>query len=143
MKVPVPNSADIFPQKCPLDDFRVFGVVRVNSLIKNKTPHDCCIHVHVNESVSFSHCVHLKVGQRFHALLKVCSDRDDTVPLNVHFNRPLCILTSQFASFRGKVRPFIGHMYARCAHMHSKAWHTYLHVCAVHMYMYMYMYMYQ
>ena len=29
----------------------------------------------------FSHCVHLKLGHRFHALLEVCSDRDDTVPL--------------------------------------------------------------
>ena len=29
----------------------------------------------------FSLCIHLKLGHRFHALLKVCSDRDDTVPL--------------------------------------------------------------
>ena len=36
----------------------------------------CCI----NEP--FSHCVHLKLGHRFHALLKVCSDRDNTVPLS-------------------------------------------------------------
>ena len=28
-----------------------------------------------------SHCVHLKLEHRFHALLKVCSNRDDTVPL--------------------------------------------------------------
>ena len=35
----------------------------------------CCI----NEPVIFSHCVHLKLGHRFHALLKVCSDRDDIV----------------------------------------------------------------
>ena len=28
-----------------------------------------------------SHCVHLKLGHRFHALLKVCSGRDDIVPL--------------------------------------------------------------
>ena len=34
-----------------------------------------------NEPVIFSHCVHLKLGHGFHALLKVCSDRDDTVPL--------------------------------------------------------------
>ena len=39
----------------------------------------CCI----NEPVIFSHCVHLKLGHRFHALLKVCSDRDDIVPLKV------------------------------------------------------------
>ena len=38
----------------------------------------CCI----NEPVIFSQCVHLKLGHRFHALLKVYSDRDDTVPLN-------------------------------------------------------------
>ena len=36
----------------------------------------CCL----NEPVIFSHCVHLKLGHRFHALLKVCSDRNDTVP---------------------------------------------------------------
>ena len=29
----------------------------------------------------FSHCVHLKLGHRFHALLKVCSDRDNIVVL--------------------------------------------------------------
>ena len=33
-----------------------------------------------NEPVIFSHCVHLKLRHRFHALLKVCSDRDDIVP---------------------------------------------------------------
>ena len=38
----------------------------------------CCI----NEPVYFSHCVHLKLGHRFHALLKVYSDRDDTVLLS-------------------------------------------------------------
>ena len=37
----------------------------------------CCI----NEPVIFSHCVHHKLGHWFHALLKVCCDRDDTVPL--------------------------------------------------------------
>ena len=38
----------------------------------------CCI----NEAVIFSDCVHLKLGHRFHALLKVCSDRDNIVPLS-------------------------------------------------------------
>ena len=39
----------------------------------------CCLH----EPVIFSHCIHLtcKLGHRFHALLKECSDRDDSVPL--------------------------------------------------------------
>ena len=32
--------------------------------------------------VIFNHCFHLKLGHRFHALLKVCSDRDDVVPLS-------------------------------------------------------------
>ena len=41
----------------------------------------CCI----NEPVIFSHCVHLKLGHRFHALLKVCSDRGNTAPLNGYF----------------------------------------------------------
>ena len=35
----------------------------------------CCI----KEPAIFSHCVHFKLGCRFHALLKVCSDRDDIV----------------------------------------------------------------
>ena len=38
----------------------------------------CCI----NEPVIFSHCVHLKLGHWFLALLKVCSDRDDTGPFS-------------------------------------------------------------
>ena len=37
--------------------------------------------VRVNEPVIFSHRVHLKLGNRFHALLQVCSDRDNSVPL--------------------------------------------------------------
>ena len=41
----------------------------------------CCI----NEPVIFIHCVVLKLGHRFHALLKVCSDRDDTVPLKLTY----------------------------------------------------------
>ena len=39
----------------------------------------CCI----NQPVIFSHCVHFKLGHRFHALLKVCSDRDDIAPLTL------------------------------------------------------------
>ena len=39
--------------------------------------HCCCI----IEAVIFSHCVHLKLGHWFHALLNVCCDYDDTVPL--------------------------------------------------------------
>ena len=42
--------------------------------------HCCCI----NEPVIFSHSVDHKLGHRFHALLKVCSDRDDTVYLTKH-----------------------------------------------------------
>ena len=40
----------------------------------------CCI----NEPVIFIHCVHLKstLEHWFHALLKVCFNRDDTVPLS-------------------------------------------------------------
>ena len=38
--------------------------------------HCCCI----NEPVIFSHCVHIKLGHQFHALLKVCYDCDDIVP---------------------------------------------------------------
>ena len=37
----------------------------------------CCCSM--NKPVIFSHCVHLIVGHRFHALLKVCSDRDDII----------------------------------------------------------------
>ena len=39
----------------------------------------CCM----NEPVIFSHCVHLKRGHRFHNLLKVDSDRDDTACLMI------------------------------------------------------------
>ena len=35
------------------------------------------------QPIIFSHCVHLKLGHRFHALLKVCFDYDDTVALSV------------------------------------------------------------
>ena len=58
------------------------------------TPHNhnwsyyrcCCI----NEPVIFSHCVHLELGHQFRALLKVCSDCDDIVPLTPSLRRP-CI----------------------------------------------------
>ena len=53
--------------------------------------HCCCL----NESVIFSLCVHLKLGHRFHALLKVCSYPAYIVPL------------TKFASFN--VEPFHGH----------------------------------
>ena len=36
-------------------------------------------------TVMFSHCAHVKLGHRFHALLKVRSDRDNIVPLTVRF----------------------------------------------------------
>ena len=39
----------------------------------------CCIH----EPVIFSHHVHLKLWHRFHALSKVCSDRDDIAPFKL------------------------------------------------------------
>ena len=39
----------------------------------------------INEPVIFSHCVHLELGDQFHALFKVCSDLDDTVPLKVKY----------------------------------------------------------
>ena len=54
-------------------------ILRYRSVSKSEGHmyHCCCI----NETVSFSHCVHLKLGHWFHALLKVCFDRDDTVPL--------------------------------------------------------------
>ena len=41
---------------------------------------------YINEPVIFSHCVHLKLGHRFHALLKDCSDRDATAPLKGMYN---------------------------------------------------------
>ena len=39
----------------------------------------------INESVVFSHHVPLKLGPRFHALLKVRYDRDDIAPLRTLF----------------------------------------------------------
>ena len=41
----------------------------------------CCI--------TFSHWAHLKLGHRFHALLKVCSDRGDMFPLKGKWNQIL------------------------------------------------------
>ena len=40
-----------------------------------------------------SQCVHLKLGHRFHALLKVCSDRDDSVPLIAY---TVCVYSDGF-----------------------------------------------
>ena len=58
-------------------------LVKINS-VTTIIPHmimsyyrSCCI----NKPVAFSHCVHLKLVHRFHALSKVCSDRDDIAPL--------------------------------------------------------------
>ena len=57
----------------------------------------CCI----NEPVIFSHRAHLQLGHRFHALLKVCSDRDDTVPLTCCNSYIFCIYLdpSWFSAF--------------------------------------------
>ena len=49
----------------------------------------CCI----NKPVTFSHC-HLKLGHRFHPLLKACSDRDDIVSLTWYHRPDACILMS-------------------------------------------------
>ena len=39
----------------------------------------------IYDPVIFSRYVHLKLGHRFHALLKICSDHDDIVPLNLYW----------------------------------------------------------
>ena len=46
----------------------------------------------VNESVICSHCVHLKLEHRLHALLKVCSDRDDIAPLHDRTSKKLFLV---------------------------------------------------
>ena len=70
-------------------------------MTENNTTYDkvillcCCI----DEPVIFSHCV-LKLGHQFHAMLKVCSDRDDIVLFFfksiskqiVQFISPMCLL---------------------------------------------------
>ena len=59
-------------------------------MTENNTPHDkvtLLLLLHI-EPVIFSRCVHLKLGHRFHALLKVCSDRDDIVRLIVFDDCP-------------------------------------------------------
>ena len=49
----------------------------------------CCI----NEPVMFiSRCVHVELRHRFHALLKVCSDRDDVVPLMLPYVEQLSLV---------------------------------------------------
>ena len=58
--------------------------------------HDCCCYM--NEPVIFGQCV-LKLGHRFHALLKVCSDCDDLVPLR--------FMTGNYASFAILVLVFL------------------------------------
>ena len=55
----------------------------------------CCM----NTPVIFSHCVHLKLGHRFHALLKVCSDCDDTVLLKTYL-----IALSPTDRFKGPIK---------------------------------------
>ena len=52
----------------------------------------CCI----NEPVILSHCVHLKPGHWFHALLKVCCDRDDIVPLRTEQNNLIGLHSFRF-----------------------------------------------
>ena len=56
----------------------------------------CCI----NEPIIFSHCVYLKLGHRFHALLKVCSDSDNIVPFIISKpHNSWCHLNLIFSSF--------------------------------------------
>ena len=59
-----------------------FRITRWLKIITNiiRSYYRCCC---INEPVIFSQCVHLKLGRRFYALLKVCSDRDDIVPFKV------------------------------------------------------------
>ena len=57
---------------------------QINSVTTITPPHDKVIITVA--AATFSHCVNLK---RFHALSKVCSDRDDTAPLNTHQNKLL------------------------------------------------------
>ena len=52
----------------------------------NNTPHDKVITVaavYINEPVIFSHCVHLKLGHRFYALLKSAQIVAIIVPLTI------------------------------------------------------------
>ena len=71
--------------------FRLTQWLKIIPLMMRSYYSCCCI----NEAVMVSHCVHLKLGHRFHALLKVCSDHDDIVPLrwgtkNPHIGMGLC-----------------------------------------------------
>ena len=45
----------------------------------------------MNQSI-FSHCVRVKLGHRFHTLLKVCSHRDNTAPLNNNLIRVIVLI---------------------------------------------------
>ena len=53
----------------------------------------------MNEPVIINHFVPLKVGHRFHALLKVFSDRDDTVPFKVSVQMHIVKARLQFLQF--------------------------------------------
>ena len=52
--------------------FRLTQWLKIIPHIIRSYYHCCCI----NEPVIFSQCVHLKLGHRFHALLKDCSNRE-------------------------------------------------------------------
>ena len=65
-------------------------------MTENNTPHDnviITVAAAQNEPAIFSHCVHLKLWHWFHALLKVCSDRDNTIPWHTCIHRSIVLPT--------------------------------------------------
>ena len=71
-------------------------------MTENNIPHVEVINVRcccINEPVIVSHCVHLQLGHRFHALLKVRSDRDDNVPLKGRYNSGYYQINKLFSIF--------------------------------------------
>ena len=58
--------------------WRISALNRAGGKLLGLVSLECCC---INEPVFFSNCVQRKLWHRFHALLKVCSDRDDIVPL--------------------------------------------------------------
>ena len=59
-----------------------FRLISVTAIIPHMIrPYYCCCCI--TEPFIFRHCVHLNLGHRFHVLLKICFDHDDSILLIV------------------------------------------------------------
>ena len=94
----------------------------------------CCYYI--TEPVISSYCVHLKLGHRFHALLNVCSDRDD---IYCPFNQFASVLKNNSMPLCGIIfgkNPFcflaitnFCCQWARSGHTNKRPFHWHLEFC--------------